>query len=73
MKQNYASEVAAKLQELGLYVDVDNGENTLNKKIRNGEIAQYNFILGTFLLYITMTIILSDDTNQPKYFISLSV
>ena len=46
-KQNYASEVAAKLQELGLYVDVDNGENTLNKKIRNGEIAQYNFILGT--------------------------
>jgi threonyl-tRNA synthetase len=25
---------------------VDNGENTLPKKIRNGEIAQYNFILG---------------------------
>jgi threonyl-tRNA synthetase len=27
---------------------VDNGENTLPKKIRNGEIAQYNFILGEF-------------------------
>jgi len=24
---------------------VDNGENTLQKKIRNGELAQYNFIL----------------------------
>ena len=37
-----------KLTKLGLYVDVDNGENTLPKKIRNGEIAQYNFILGMF-------------------------
>ena len=38
--------MAEKLTKLGLYVDVDNGENTLPKKIRNGEIAQYNFILG---------------------------
>ena len=44
--------MAEKLTKLGLYVDVDNGENTLPKKIRNGEIAQYNFILGAspFLL-----------------------
>ena len=38
--------MAAKLTKLGLFVDVDNGENTLPKKIRSGEIAQYNFILG---------------------------
>jgi len=43
--QAYAAEVHAKLCSLGLFADVDNGENTLNKKIRNGEIAQYNFIL----------------------------
>ncbi|KAI0691258.1 tars protein [Cerioporus squamosus] len=43
--REYASEVAEKLTKLGLFVDVDNGENTLPKKIRNGEIAQYNFIL----------------------------
>ncbi|PCH37518.1 threonyl-tRNA synthetase [Wolfiporia cocos MD-104 SS10] len=43
--REYASEVAQKLSDLGLFVDVDNGENTLPKKIRNGEIAQYNFIL----------------------------
>ncbi|KAG5644667.1 hypothetical protein DXG03_007966 [Asterophora parasitica] len=43
--KEYASEIASRLNELGLYADVDNGENTLQKKIRNGEIAQYNFIL----------------------------
>lgn len=43
--QAYASEVAEKLNSLGIFTDVDNGENTLNKKIRNGELAQYNFIL----------------------------
>ena len=46
LQREYASEVADKLSKGGLYVDVDNGENTLPKKIRNGEIAQYNFILG---------------------------
>jgi len=35
------------LSEIGLFADVDNGADTLPKKIRNGEIAQYNFILGT--------------------------
>ena len=30
----------------GLFADVDNSPETLNKKIRNGEIAQYNFIFG---------------------------
>ncbi|KAH9910130.1 uncharacterized protein BXZ73DRAFT_84019, partial [Epithele typhae] len=43
--KEYASEVADTLTKLGLFVDVDNGENTLPKKVRNGEIAQYNFIL----------------------------
>ncbi|KAF9810242.1 hypothetical protein IEO21_07053 [Rhodonia placenta] len=43
--KEYASEVAQRLSDLGLFADVDNGDNTLPKKIRNGEIAQYNFIL----------------------------
>jgi len=43
--KEYASEVQSKLSSLGFWADVDNGENTLPKKIRNGEIAQYNFIL----------------------------
>lgn len=43
--KEYAAEITERLTSLGLFADVDNGENTLPKKIRNGEIAQYNFIL----------------------------
>ncbi|KAI0729485.1 hypothetical protein C8Q72DRAFT_884263 [Fomitopsis betulina] len=43
--KDYASEIAQKLNDLHIFADVDNGDNTLPKKIRNGEIAQYNFIL----------------------------
>ena len=42
----YAQKVADELSALGIYTDVDLGPDTLNKKIRNGEIAQYNFLLG---------------------------
>jgi threonyl-tRNA synthetase len=45
MQKEYASEVQRKLTAARLWADVDNGENTLQKKIRNGELAQYNFIL----------------------------
>ncbi|KIY49829.1 tars protein [Fistulina hepatica ATCC 64428] len=43
--KEYAAEVSKHLSSAGLYADVDNGENTLQKKIRNGELARYNFIL----------------------------
>ncbi|KAG2200188.1 hypothetical protein INT47_009826 [Mucor saturninus] len=41
---DYAKEITAKLVALGIYADADLSDNTLNKKIRNSEIAQYNFI-----------------------------
>ncbi|KAF8194343.1 threonyl-tRNA synthetase [Mycena galopus ATCC 62051] len=43
--KDYATQVCEKLKALGLFVDVDNGADTLPKKVRNGEIAQYDFIL----------------------------
>ncbi|KAJ7842777.1 hypothetical protein B0H13DRAFT_2413497 [Mycena leptocephala] len=43
--KDYASQVCERLKSLGLFADVDNGAETLQKKVRNGEIAQYNFIL----------------------------
>ncbi|KAL1670281.1 hypothetical protein GGF50DRAFT_94427 [Schizophyllum commune] len=43
--KKYASEVADTLSKANLYAEVDNSDNTLQKKIRNGEIAQYNFII----------------------------
>ena len=45
------------LTDAGIYADVDNGENTLPKKIRNGEIAQYNFLLSAYYLFLCLLII----------------
>jgi len=47
LQKEYAAEITERLGSFGLFADVDNGADTLPKKIRNGEIAQYNFILGT--------------------------
>ena len=40
----YAEEVRALLWDRGFFADADLSDNTLNKKIRNGELAQYNFV-----------------------------
>ncbi|BGO90354.1 hypothetical protein NBRC10512_001784 [Rhodotorula toruloides] len=42
--KEYAKEVAQKLWDAGIYADADLSDSTLPKKVRNGEIAQYNFI-----------------------------
>ncbi|KAK3941197.1 hypothetical protein QBC46DRAFT_383503 [Diplogelasinospora grovesii] len=41
---DYAKEVAQILRKERFHVDVDSTGNTLQKKIRNGQLAQYNFI-----------------------------
>lgn len=51
VQHEYAAQVADRLAGKGLFADVDNSPETLNKKIRNGEIAQYNFIFGAFACY----------------------
>lgn len=40
----YAQSLKSLLWSKGFYVEVDQGPDTLNKKIRNAEIAQWNFI-----------------------------
>lgn len=45
---DYANEVKQKLWDAGIMVESDLDSNdTLNKKIRNAQLAQFNFILGT--------------------------
>lgn len=46
LQNDYANEVQQKLWDAGLFADVDTGSETFKKKIRNGEVAQYNFLLG---------------------------
>ena len=42
---DYACEVQQNIHEAGYYVDVDDSTRTLNKKVREAQLAQYNFIL----------------------------
>jgi threonyl-tRNA synthetase len=42
----YAKEVQSIFKDQRMYVDVDLSGNTLQKKIRTGQLAQYNFIFG---------------------------
>mmetsp|Transcript_12186 Transcript_12186/g.11023 ORF Transcript_12186/g.11023 Transcript_12186/m.11023 type:complete len:757 (-) Transcript_12186:24-2294(-) len=41
----YAEEVQKLVHEAGFYVDIDDSTRTLNKKVREAQVAQYNFIL----------------------------
>jgi len=42
---NYAIQVARQIHEAGFYVDTDLTGNKLQKKIRDAQLAQYNYIL----------------------------
>jgi threonyl-tRNA synthetase len=41
----YSEFVQQKIHENGFYVDIDDSNRTLNKKVREAQLAQYNFIL----------------------------
>ena len=41
----YARDVRARLHAEGFYADVDDSNHTLNKKVREAQLSQYNFIL----------------------------
>lgn len=41
----YAAEVQRRIHDAHFYVDVDDSSRTLNKKVREAQLAQYNFIL----------------------------
>jgi threonyl-tRNA synthetase len=41
---DYCQEVRRLFRQKGMHVDVDVGPNTLQKKIREGQLAQYNFV-----------------------------
>eukprot|EP01052_Picozoa_sp_SAG31_P009696 SAG31_NODE_515_length_14710_cov_6.289097_6_plen_144_part_00 len=41
----YAEKVAARLHSTGFYVDVERGAKTVQRAVRDAQLAQYNFIL----------------------------
>lgn len=42
----YAQEVKEILKKARIFVDIDTTGNTLPKKVRNAQLAQYNFVFG---------------------------
>jgi threonyl-tRNA synthetase len=48
----YAREVQKIFKDQHMYIDVDLSGNTLQKKIRTGQLAQYNFIFGKLSAYM---------------------
>ena len=44
---DYAQQVAEKLKRAGLRVEVDKSSESVNKKVRNAQLAQCNYILTT--------------------------
>ena len=49
----YAAKVKEQLKSEGFMCDVDlDNSNTMNKKVRNAQLAQYNFIFGKVLTLI---------------------
>ena len=62
---NYGQEVRDKLRNSGFCVDVDVDDgNTMNKKVRNAQIAQYNFIFGKLQIVEIFT-----DKNENVIFV----
>ena len=43
--QPYAAELAVKIKEAGFHVHVDDSQESVGKKVRNAQLAQYNYIL----------------------------
>lgn len=46
----YAEEVRSVFHDKYMFVDVDTSGNTLQKKVRSAQLAQYNFIFSKCLL-----------------------
>lgn len=59
--KEYAKEVSQLLWDLGFYADADLSDSTLPKKVRNAELAQYNFIFGPSRLRLVVRDLTADS------------
>jgi len=52
----YLLQVQKQIFEAGFNVDVElDPSNTFNKKVRNAQLAQYNFIFGMYMIIFTLS------------------
>ena len=66
---DYGAKVQEAVHRAGYFVDIDDSTRTLNKKVREGQLAQYNFILVVGeqeLLAGTVDVRSRDSADQKK-------
>ncbi|KAF9912563.1 threonyl-tRNA synthetase [Linnemannia zychae] len=66
---SYAEEVRKRLFEEDFFVEVDGSDSTLNKKIRNAEVAQWNFVFvvgGEEAKHGAVNVRCRDDVGERK-------
>lgn len=49
--REYADSVRKAIRKCHFFVDVDHGDNKMEKKIRDAQLEQYNYILVSFLIF----------------------
>jgi len=66
---DYANSVAQKFKDAGLFAEVDESANTLNKMIRNAQVGQWSFVMGaSFLFLLPFQTFL---TMSPRFFLPI--
>lgn len=65
----YAKQLVTQLHDAHFMVNIDDDPGrTLNKKIRNGQLAQYNFLLGNCPSHITFILLFIYFQAMPQSF-----
>jgi threonyl-tRNA synthetase len=65
----YANSVAQRFKDAGLFAEVDESANTLNKMIRNAQIGQWSFVMGMsshFNFFLSLIPYLSYTNKQSS-------
>lgn len=62
---SYAQEVRDILKKEKIFVDIDTSGNTLPKKVRSAQLAQYNFIFGKH--FVPLELLKLSSLSQREY------
>jgi hypothetical protein len=59
---DYANKVAQQFKDAGLFAEVDESANTLNKMIRNAQVGQWSFVMGMYCFFLLSAAVTNPST-----------
>jgi threonyl-tRNA synthetase len=66
----YANTVAQRFKDAGMFAEVDESANTLNKMIRNAQIGQWSFVMGMSLfLFLLVSFAFFSSSGSQSWWI----